>query len=199
MLGVGPAFAASLHFISASASFASASSPNLNVNFKEASLGDTVTINYTASADATATYACINGGNNHPQAANKATVNGPVSSSGAFSSGKNGSITASLTLTPPSAGSFSCPNGQRLVLADVSYTNVAITDTTNNVSRSIAGTFSKTLFNFWTGRTVPERPRSAAAAALPSVQRQGRPTTGGARAVAGRTEGRLAPEGPGSA
>ncbi|MEW1908206.1 hypothetical protein AB0442_07065 [Kitasatospora sp. NPDC085895] len=147
VLGIGPAFADSPHFVKASASFASGSSPNLNVNFKEAGLGDTVTISYTASADATATYACINGGGNHPQAANKATVNGPVSASGSFTSGKNGSITATLTLTPPSAGSFSCPNGQKLVLANVSYTNVAITDNTNSVTENIAGTFSKTLFD----------------------------------------------------
>jgi len=33
---------------------------------KEVGLGNNALISYTASADATATYACINGGGNHP-------------------------------------------------------------------------------------------------------------------------------------
>jgi hypothetical protein len=46
----GSAFAQSPHFLSA----------------KEAGLGNNALIAYTVSADATATYACINGGGNHP-------------------------------------------------------------------------------------------------------------------------------------
>ena len=137
--------AASAHFIRASAS-GPQSNGTLVVSFKEAGLGDNQSITYVASADATAQYACLNGGGNHPQAANKETVSGPVSATGTFSSGKNGTISQSLTLSPPSAGSFSCPNGQRLVLASVSYSNVAITDLTNDESESIAGTFSRTFF-----------------------------------------------------
>jgi len=138
----GTAQAQSPHFIRATAS-----GPNnagqLVVSFKEAGLGDNQLITYVASADATATYACFNNGGNHPQATNKETVSGPVSATGTFSSGKNGSISQTLTLNPPSAGSFSCPPGQRLVLASVSYTNVAITDTTNGVTEDIPGTFSR--------------------------------------------------------
>ena len=136
------AFAANPHFISASASGPN-SAGNLTVSFKESGLGDNALIDYVASADGTAVYACINGGNKHPQASNKETVSGPVSATGTFSSGKNGTISQSLTLSPPSAGSFSCPAGQRLVLAFVGYTNVAITDTTNKVTESIPGTFSR--------------------------------------------------------
>jgi hypothetical protein len=136
------AFAASPHFISASASGPD-SAGNLAVSFKESGLGDNALITYVASADGTAVYACINGGNKHPQASNKETVSGPVSATGTFSSGKNGTISQSLTLSPPSAGSFSCPSGQRLVLAFDSYTHVAIADTTNNVTESIPGTFSR--------------------------------------------------------
>jgi hypothetical protein len=141
-LTVSTAFAASPHFITASAAFAG-SGPNLNVSFKEAGLGDNLLITYVASADGTAVYACINGGGNHPKATNKETVSGPVSATGTFSSGKNGTISQTLTLHPPGAGGFSCPNGQKLVLAFVSYTTVAITDTTNHVSASIPGTFSR--------------------------------------------------------
>ncbi len=146
LASVTPVYAQSPHFISASASGPN-SSGNLVVSFKEAGLGNNVLITYAATADATATYACINGGGKHPKASNKETVSGPVSATGTFSSGKNGTISQSLTLSPPSAGSFSCPSGQTLVLAFVSYTNVAITDTTNGITEPIPGTFSRCLFD----------------------------------------------------
>src|SRR5262252_5870240 len=82
---------------------------NAQVCWKEAGLGDDVLINYTASADGTATFVCVNGGGQCPNAANKATVSGPVTASGAFSSGKNGNIIACLTISPPGPWSFACP------------------------------------------------------------------------------------------
>jgi hypothetical protein len=130
------------HFIKASAAGPN-SAGQLVVSWKEAGLGDNQLITYVASAEATATYACINGGENHPQATNKETVTEPVSATGTFSSGKNGSIAQSLTINPPSAGSFTCPPGQRRVLASVTYTDVAISDTTNGVTEGIPGTFSR--------------------------------------------------------
>jgi hypothetical protein len=63
-----------------------------------------------------------------------------VSASGTFSSGKNGQVTASLTVSPPPSD-ISCPSGQSLELAQVTYTNVTLTDTTNDVSISVNGTF----------------------------------------------------------
>jgi hypothetical protein len=142
VLTMSTAWAASPHFISASAAFAG-TGPNLNVSFKEAGLGDNLNITYVATANGTATYACINGGGNHPKATNKETVSGPVSATGTFSSGKNGTISQTLTLTPPSAGGFTCPSGQKLVIAFVSYTDVAITDTTDGITENIPGTFSR--------------------------------------------------------
>jgi hypothetical protein len=138
------AFAQNAHFIEASAALQS--NGNLEVQFKEAGLGNNATALMRAAADATAEYACLNGGGNHPQAANKETVSGPVSAQGSFTSGKNGNIVGSLTLSPPGPGSFSCPNGQRLVLVSVSYTNVTITNLTFNDSAAIPGTFSAVLF-----------------------------------------------------
>jgi hypothetical protein len=138
-IAVPAALADSPHFISASAKLSGA---NLVVSFKEAGLGTNQLINYTASADGTAVYVCVNNGGGNPSAKNKTTVNGPVSASGTFSSGKNGNVVASLTLNPPSAGGFSCPSGQDLELASASYTNVAITDNTNGVIEPIPGTFS---------------------------------------------------------
>jgi hypothetical protein len=138
-IGVPVALAVSPHFVSASAKV---SGTNLVVSFKEAGLGDNQNINYTASATATATYVCVNRGGANPSAANKTTVTAPVSASGTFNSGKNGNISASLTLTPPGPGSFSCPPGQSLEIAQVTYTGVSITDTTNGITEPIPGTFT---------------------------------------------------------
>ena len=115
----------------------------LTVSFDERGLGNE-NVDYVLTADATAVFACINGGGNHPEAANKETINSEVSANGTFEV-KNGRVQASLTAGPPSAGSFSCPKGQRLVLASVTYTNIVLTDTTNGVSTSIPNT-SRTFF-----------------------------------------------------
>ena len=112
----------------------------LTVSFKEAGLGTNQLITYVASADATATWVCVNNGGGNPSAQNKTTVAGPVSETGQFSSGKNGQVTASLTIDPPPSD-ISCPPGQNLRLAQATYTNVEIADTTNGVTESIPGTF----------------------------------------------------------
>jgi hypothetical protein len=117
----------------------------LVASWDERGLGNT-NIDYTLTADASAVFACINGGGNHPQAANKETVNAEVSANGSFEP-RNGRVQASLTAGPPSAGSFTCPGGQRLVLASVSYTNIVLTDTSNGVSTSLPDA-SRTFFTF---------------------------------------------------
>ena len=132
------AFADSPHFVRASA--AVNNDGTLTVSFKEAGLGTNQLITYVASADATATWVCVNNGGGNPSAQNKTTVSGPVSETGQFSSGKNGQVTASLTIDPPPSD-ISCPPGQNLRLAQATYTNVTITDTTNGVSELIPGTF----------------------------------------------------------
>ena len=133
------AFADSPHFISASASVSS--SGDLVARFKEAGLGTTVsTESITLTANGTATYACINGGGNHPKATNKETVNGPVSNTGSFPV-RNGQTTGSLTVAPPGPGNFACPSGQKLVLAFVSYTNVMLTGLAGDTA-NIPGTFT---------------------------------------------------------
>jgi hypothetical protein len=134
--------AASPHFLRASASLDS--SGQLAVSFKEAGLGNNDII-VEASADASATYYCINRGGKNPSAANKRTINQTVTDSEVFSP-KNGQLTASLRLEVPGPGDFSCPSGQRLVLGAVSYANVAVTDITNDVTQPIPGTYSVTFF-----------------------------------------------------
>lgn len=144
LLFQGTARADSPHFISATDALSTTDLGDLVVSWKEAGLGNNMLIAYTASADGSATYACVNNGGNHPQASNKETVNGPVSASGTFSSGKNGAITASLTVEQPNAGNFSCPGGQSLVLASVSFAMVNLCDTTNNICENNLGDLSKT-------------------------------------------------------
>jgi hypothetical protein len=132
------ALADSPKFQSASATLNSDGS--LTANFRETGLGNTPTnVSYTATADAKATYACINGGGKHPSATNKETVNGPLSQNGSFPSSKNGVVIGAMTFGPLGAGSFTCPSGQSMVLAFVSYSNVQILDTDHNVSTTISG------------------------------------------------------------
>jgi hypothetical protein len=108
----------------------------LRVSFDERGLGN-LNVDYLLTADASASYACINGGDNHPQAANKETVNATVSAGASFEP-KNGRVVAALEAGPPSAGAFSCPPGQVLVLAAVSYTNVVLADLSNGVTVAVA-------------------------------------------------------------
>lgn len=107
----------------------------LVVSFDERGVGNE-DVTFELTADGEATYACINRGGKNPSAANKRTMNEEVTAGGTFSP-RNGRIRESLTAGPPSAGDFSCPGGQRLVLASVSYTNIELTDTTNDVSTDV--------------------------------------------------------------
>lgn len=134
------------HFLSASASLDGEG--NLQCSFRLAGLGSNETILVECTANATAEYACINNGGKKPSAANKETVNGPVSGSGEFTSGKNGSVRGSVTAFPPDEGSFSCPNGQELTLCSVSYNNLALTATQDGeveAATNVSGTLSDTL------------------------------------------------------
>jgi hypothetical protein len=131
------------HFFKATASINDSGA--LVVTFDEAGVGQQQ-VDYVLSADASATYACINGGGNHPKAANKATFNGPVSSPTIGFQPENGRVKGSISVGPLGSGSFSCPSGQTLVLASVSYSNITLTDTTTNVTASI-GSVSRTLIN----------------------------------------------------
>jgi len=136
----GSADAASAHFVRASASGPD-NNGDLDVNFKIAGLGDSETLTITASGDATALYACKNHGNNFPQDPAKQEVSGPVSASGDFTSGKNGQITGTLTLSPPPT-TLTCPGNQHVVLISVSYTNVSVSAPSVG-TEVILGTFSR--------------------------------------------------------
>ena len=65
------------HFISEGTDSINSSGALVATGFKEAGLGSTTTTEkITLSADATATYACINGGGKHPSATNKRQYQG---------------------------------------------------------------------------------------------------------------------------
>ena len=118
----------------------------LSIFIDESGVGQ-LTVNYTLDWTATADYGCINGGGNHPHATNKATTSAGAATT--FSESPiNGRVMATFVVpgTPPPAPSgFSCPSGQTLVLADVSY-SATLTDTTNNSSIMLSA--SHTSFTF---------------------------------------------------
>ena len=136
LLMAGPASATAAKFHSASG--AVNANGALVVSFDERGLGNE-NVDYSVTADATALYACINGGGKHPQAANKEAFEGSLSAGASFEP-KNGRVIASITVGPLQAPQFQCPNGQRRVLAAVSYANIVLTDLTNGSSIAVADT-----------------------------------------------------------
>jgi len=126
------ALADSPHFLFANNSV-STSTGALTTSFKDAGLGTgTSSVKITLSVTtATAVYQCFNNGGNHPKAGNKETVSTSLSTTGTFPV-RNGQTTASLTVGPPSQGSFSCPSGQSLFLQSATYSGTTVSDDTGN-------------------------------------------------------------------
>ena len=139
------AWAQNPHFLSCDVTGVN-SNGTLSSDFRLAGLGSNVSITVTASADSTATYACLNRGQNCPNAANKSTVTGTVTAQGIFTSGKNGSIRGSLTIDPPSNATLTCPGGQKLVLVSVDFTNVSVSAPGAGDCDTSPGTFSENFF-----------------------------------------------------
>lgn len=130
VMAASAAFADSPHFISEGTASITSTGAYQVSNFKEAGLGNlgVTSISITLSATANATYACVNGGSNHPKASNKESVQANISSTGTFPI-RNGSTTGSLSVGPPPAGPFTppCSPPMTVVLISVSYTNVSLT------------------------------------------------------------------------
>ena len=121
---MGVVLAASPHFVRGPTASLT-SDGDAVISWKEAGLGDTTTVHYVASADVSGLYQCVNKGGNCPSAANKQEFHGPVFAEGTFASGKNGSITASLTLQAPDP-TLQCPGKQRVELVRVTFANMAL-------------------------------------------------------------------------
>jgi hypothetical protein len=137
-------WATSPHFLRCAASGVNPDG-SLDVSFTIAGLGSNQSIVVTAGADADATYGCLNNGGNCPNANNKVNVQSHVTAAGTFTSGKNGSIRASLTVDPPPT-TLTCPGGQTLVLISVSYTNVSVSAPGATDCQTSPGTFAANFF-----------------------------------------------------
>ncbi len=139
--GTASASTSGAHFTATADSVNAAGS--LVATFSEGGLGNE-NVHYSLSANSTATYACLNGGGNHPKAANKESSTSPVQG-GTDVQAKNGHASGSITAGPPGS-TLVCPGGQTFVLACVSYTNIVLTDTTNSVATTLPNV-AKTFFN----------------------------------------------------
>jgi hypothetical protein len=128
-LAVPVALADSPHFISGGTASITSSGAYQVANFKEAGLGNTATTeSITLHIDsATAVYACVNGGGNHPKASNKQSVTTPITQTQSFPV-RNGSTTGTISAGPPAAGPFQppCSPPQTVVLVSVSYSGVSL-------------------------------------------------------------------------
>jgi hypothetical protein len=141
------AFAQSPHFIHDATLSPIAADGSITISFKEAGLGGGQTITYSIGGNYTANYGCINHGGKHPSATNKTAEAGPVVASASLPVGKNGSITGSVTFTPPDPNDvLSCPGNQVAVLADISYSGLTLTDTTNGISATLSSDSESAVF-----------------------------------------------------
>jgi hypothetical protein len=113
------AFAGSPHFVDDQATL-SQSGNTLTVTGKEAGLGDELQVHVVLTADA----ACVNPGDNKPQASNKQDV----LAQGDFPV-QNGKAYFTLSGTATFDPSSPCPDPMT-----VEYSNVTVTDTTNGIS-----------------------------------------------------------------
>ena len=117
VIGMPSATAGSPHFIASSITVTTSTS-SLTVSGKEAGLGDESQVNIVLRG----TAECINGGGQHPKAANKQSV----SASGSFPV-QNGRANFTLTLTATFQPQCSPP-------MTVQFVNVTLTDVTNGIS-----------------------------------------------------------------
>jgi hypothetical protein len=143
------------HFFSTSGTVTSSGA--LNVGWDEAGVGQQ-RVDYNLTTDAFALYACINGGGNHPKAATKQSVNGPITSPTVGVNPTNGRVKVALgadnsIFVGPLASTLVCPSGQTFVLACVKYTNIVIHDLTNGIDASVADQ-ARTFVNI-TGCPIP--------------------------------------------
>jgi hypothetical protein len=131
------------HFIGSASASIDAVTGALVVSFKEAGLGTNQNIDYLVTADATGQFQWFNHGGNKPQG--QPFQFGPITISqpGTFNSGKNGQVTASITVSPPppSADVLAAGTSSNWTLQlTVTWSNITLTDTTNGVPATVTPT-----------------------------------------------------------
>jgi hypothetical protein len=114
------------HFMRCDSSVATDGS--LSVSFRIAGLGNGATDTITAHTTATATWGCLNHGQQCPDAANKFTESQELTGQLTVTAGHNGSASGTISLSPAEPTTFSCPRGQTLVLISVTYSDVTLTN-----------------------------------------------------------------------
>jgi hypothetical protein len=122
----------------------------LTVTFKEAGLGNNQAVDVTLSGEAHAVYQWYNKGGNKPMGV-PFNVDEAFSLSGTFYSDKNGNVTGSFTVYPPSVSEFLATHhaANWVPVMSVSYTDIVVTDTTNGVSTLDAGIFFPPLTTYF--------------------------------------------------
>jgi len=117
----------------------------LEVAFKEAGLGNNLSIDYELHARVYTLYACQNKGGNFPVDAKKQERRGPVSFYRTMRSDKNGHVSGVLRLDPLMlVDPLECPKGQNDVLVTVEFNVMRIADLTNSVIYDLPGPLEHT-------------------------------------------------------
>jgi hypothetical protein len=135
------------HFFSASASVNSQGA--LVLSWDEAGVGQQE-VGYSLTINSeSAIYACYNNGGNHPQASNKVGPTGALDVSLGTFRPENGRVRVNdfVVTGTPLASTLTCPSGQTERLVQVTYSLGDLTDTTNNVSISLAAFSGCTSFD----------------------------------------------------
>ncbi|HLH67549.1 MAG TPA: hypothetical protein VKY90_00565 [Candidatus Dormibacteraeota bacterium] len=141
LLGARPAAAAGSRFASVNATVG-VGTGTLEVSFAEMGLLAGGAIADQARADATVGYGCRDGTGRTDGSASE-VVSASVAQVGWFVPGADGSVRAALSLPAPGPGSFTCRPGEQMILTSVTYTDVSVTDLTNGIGQSVAGTFAQ--------------------------------------------------------
>jgi hypothetical protein len=152
--GVASAGSGSPHFFDSRTNLTIQSDGDLSLHFKEAGLGNGVTVDYTFDALADVTCNCVTHSGKCPAASNKVT--GTVDTSKSFSlTPRNGSIETTVVLDAPgcpASAQPTCGGGQDLRLSAIVYHDVSFTDNSNNLTLDLTkeldanGEISLTLF-----------------------------------------------------
>lgn len=113
----------------------SAALPDLLYTWVEVGIGNP-DVKYEMSSVVTATFGCVNNGQNPPKADNKMTMTTPITQDTELTADRNGRVSGSVVLDISSVSptGFTCPPGQVLTALSAQFTQNTITDITNNVS-----------------------------------------------------------------
>jgi len=108
------------------------------VTWKEVGIWREGTVHNVVTAEASATYVCLEAG--QARVADRQNVDDFLSVEGDFASTKGGFASGSLTLKPPGPGMFSCAPGERLQLVCARYTQLSCKDDTYAISSELRRT-----------------------------------------------------------